>query len=60
MVTEKNSDVAHDFASDPLKLSLGQDGWLRAVGTTLGAGGCAAGRRQGGPCALCHASTVLS
>jgi di/tripeptidase len=38
MVAEKNSGVAHDFSHDPLQLQLGSDGWLRAVGTTLGAG----------------------
>ena len=35
MVCEKNSDVEHDFTTDPLKLYL--DGkYLRAKGTTLG------------------------
>ncbi|HJO28192.1 MAG TPA: M20/M25/M40 family metallo-hydrolase, partial [Candidatus Poseidoniia archaeon] len=36
MVCEKNSDVEHDFTSDPI--SLLRDGeWLTADGTTLGA-----------------------
>ncbi len=36
MVCEKNSDVAFDFAKDPLKL-VAKDGWVKAEGTTLGA-----------------------
>ncbi len=36
MVCEKNADVLHDFATDPLDLYV-EDGWLRARGTTLGA-----------------------
>ncbi len=36
MVCEKNSDVDHDFAHDPLDLYV-EDGILRARGTTLGA-----------------------
>ncbi len=36
MVCEKNSDVAHDFLKDPLKLQIKGD-WLTATGTTLGA-----------------------
>lgn len=36
MVCEKNADVVHDFATDPLDLYV-EDGWLRARGTTLGA-----------------------
>ncbi len=36
MVGEKNSDVEHDFSTDPLKLML-VDGWIKADGTTLGA-----------------------
>ncbi len=36
MVTEKNNDVQHDFAADPLRLTV-DNGWLKAVGTTLGA-----------------------
>ena len=35
MVCEKNNDTVHDFTSDPLKLAV-TDGWLHAVGTTLG------------------------
>lgn len=37
MVCEKNADVVHDFARDPLKLALTEDGWVYARGTTLGA-----------------------
>ncbi len=36
MVCEKNSDVGHDFTSDPLDLKI-EDGWVTAKGTTLGA-----------------------
>ena len=36
MVCEKNSDTAHDFEKDPLKLYIDENGWLRAKGTTLG------------------------
>lgn len=36
MVCEKNANVVHDFATDPLALFV-EDGWLRARGTTLGA-----------------------
>lgn len=36
MVTEKNTDVAHDFDNDPIRL-LSKDGWITADGTTLGA-----------------------
>ena len=36
MVCEKNSDVDHDFETDPLDLYV-EDGWLTARGTTLGA-----------------------
>jgi dipeptidase D len=35
MVGEKNSDVAHDFAKDPIQLEF-QGEWLKAKGTTLG------------------------
>ena len=36
MVGEKHSDVAHDFARDPIRLR--RDGeWVKATGTTLGA-----------------------
>jgi di/tripeptidase len=37
MVTEKNNDVQHDFFRDPIRLRL-DDGWIKAEGTTLGAG----------------------
>ena len=36
MVGEKNSDVVHDFAKDPIKASIKGD-WVQAEGTTLGA-----------------------
>ncbi len=36
MVNEKNSDVKHDFLKDPIVPVL-KDGWVQAVGTTLGA-----------------------
>jgi len=36
MVCEKNANVVHNFATDPLDLYV-EDGWLRARGTTLGA-----------------------
>ncbi len=36
MVNEKDSDVAHDFASDPIRPRQGGE-WLYATGTTLGA-----------------------
>ena len=35
MVCEKNNDTVHDFTKDPLKLAI-TDGWLHAMGTTLG------------------------
>lgn len=35
MVCEKNRDTEHDFTKDPLKLAI-TDGWLHAIGTTLG------------------------
>lgn len=35
MVCEKNRDTEHDFTKDPLKLAV-SDGWLHAIGTTLG------------------------
>jgi dipeptidase D len=45
MVCEKNSDVAHDFAKDPIRAEI-KDDWVQAQGTTLGAdngiGDCAA------------------
>jgi len=36
MVNEKNSNVAHDFAKDPITAEI-KDGWMHARGTTLGA-----------------------
>ena len=36
MVQEKNADVAHDFATDPIRPARDGD-WLSADGTTLGA-----------------------
>lgn len=36
MVCQKNADVAHDFARDPIRAVL-RDGWVTAEGTTLGA-----------------------
>jgi dipeptidase D len=36
MVTEKNSDVVHDFTRDPI-VPRREDGWVKATGTTLGA-----------------------
>jgi len=36
MVGEKNSDVAHDFAKDPIQAEIKGD-WVQAKGTTLGA-----------------------
>lgn len=36
MVCEKNSDVKHDFLKDPIQAVV-ENGWVRAVGTTLGA-----------------------
>ena len=35
MVCEKNADVTHDFAKDPIQLDI-RDEWLNAKGTTLG------------------------
>ena len=35
MVCEKNRDTVHDFTRDGLKLEV-TDGWLHAIGTTLG------------------------
>lgn len=37
MVPQKNADKAHDFTKDPITTIVGDDGWLRADGTTLGA-----------------------
>ncbi len=45
MVPQANSDSNHDFTTDPIIPVVGEDGWLRATGTTLGADngiGCAA------------------
>jgi len=45
MVPQKNSDKTHDFEKDPIEMVVGEDGWVRANGTTLGADngiGCAA------------------
>ncbi|MCM1502097.1 MAG: aminoacyl-histidine dipeptidase [Bacteroidales bacterium] len=36
MVCEKNSDVEHDFAKDPIRYEF-RDGWMIAPDTTLGA-----------------------
>jgi len=36
MVCEKNSDLKHDFAKDPIEAEI-KDGWVHARGTTLGA-----------------------
>lgn len=36
MVCEKNSDVEHDFLTEPIE-TIVEDGWLKANGTTLGA-----------------------
>ena len=36
MVCEKNSDVEHDFLTDPIE-TIVEEGWLKAKGTTLGA-----------------------
>jgi len=35
MVCEKNSDVDHDFSTDPIQPEV-QEGWIKAKGTTLG------------------------
>lgn len=37
MVPQKNADKVHDFTTDPITTIVGDDGWLRADGTTLGA-----------------------
>lgn len=36
MVCEKNSDIEHDFMTDPIEIKIDGD-WVKAVGTTLGA-----------------------
>ena len=46
MVPQANSSKKHDFTKDPIEPMIGEDGWVRANGTTLGAddgiGGAAA------------------
>ncbi len=45
MVPQANSDKVHDFTKDPIEPIIGDDGWMTANGTTLGADngiGCAA------------------
>ncbi|MFO8046791.1 MAG: beta-Ala-His dipeptidase, partial [Halomonas sp.] len=37
MVAQANADHAHDFTCDPIQTRVGDDGWLRATHTTLGA-----------------------
>ncbi|MEG2710360.1 MAG: beta-Ala-His dipeptidase [Clostridia bacterium] len=37
MVSAKEKESTHDFATDPLALYVDEAGWLRADGTTLGA-----------------------
>jgi len=37
MVAQANADHAHDFTRDPIQTRVGDDGWLRATNTTLGA-----------------------
>ncbi len=37
MVCEKNEGTVHDFEKDAIKLSIDENGWLIANGTTLGA-----------------------
>lgn len=37
MVPQANSDINHNFLTDPIIPVIGEDGWLRASGTTLGA-----------------------
>jgi dipeptidase D len=37
MVPQANADTPHDFYNDPIIPIIGEDGWLRAKGTTLGA-----------------------
>lgn len=36
MVPQKNSDVAHDFLTEPIRPRI-EEGWVKATGTTLGA-----------------------
>jgi dipeptidase D len=45
MVPQANSNKKHDFTTDPIEPVIGQDGWIRANCTTLGADngiGCSA------------------
>ncbi|WP_416139251.1 aminoacyl-histidine dipeptidase [Halomonas sp. HK25] len=37
MVAQANADHPHDFTRDPIQTRIGDDGWLRATDTTLGA-----------------------
>lgn len=37
MVAQANAGTSHDFTRDPIQTRLGDDGWLRATDTTLGA-----------------------
>lgn len=37
MVCEKTPESKHDFSQDPIELVFGDDGWLRAKDTSLGA-----------------------
>ncbi|MGJ7459170.1 aminoacyl-histidine dipeptidase [Halomonas sp. RA08-2] len=37
MVAQANSGHPHDFTRDPIQTRVGEDGWLRATDTTLGA-----------------------
>ncbi len=37
MVPQKNSDKNHNFETDSIETIIGEDGWIRANGTTLGA-----------------------
>lgn len=36
MVPQKNSDMSHDFLTEPIRPRI-EDGWVKATGTTLGA-----------------------
>ncbi|MFB9146022.1 aminoacyl-histidine dipeptidase [Halomonas alkalicola] len=37
MVPQANAGSSHDFTRDPIRTRIGDDGWLRATDTTLGA-----------------------
>lgn len=37
MVPQANAGSTHDFTRDPIQTRIGDDGWLRAIDTTLGA-----------------------